>query len=827
MKFRKLGDSDIEVSEISLGSWLTYGGGVEQEHTEACTRAAFDAGINFFDTANVYGGGAAESVWGEVLKDFDRGSYVLATKVFFPMSETDRGLSREQIHKQIDASLERLQTDYIDLYQCHRPDPETPIEETMEALTEVCEAGKAREIGFSEWTIEQIEAGLEVPGAKKFVSSQPQYNMIWRAPEAELIPFCEQHGISQIVWSPLGQGVLTGKYTPGEPPPEDSRAASDEMNWAMDRYRSDDVLEAVQRLVPIAEGAGLSMATMALAWVLRQENLASAIIGASRPEQVHSNVEASGVELSQDILDAIDEALGDLPVTEPRLRELRARRASSTASPRQWRELVRGRPADRHCGALRLGRRPERTRQPARGALSDHPGDRRAPAGTGARDPGRTPRPRPGPARLPAAAALLGGLLRGPAHLADGRAGDLAERDRPGDRDRGGRSGDRARADRPALGDVLRPRRDRLAHRPGGRNRRHAASRRAAATGQHPRGREPLQRRHRAGRLQGRAGGGRGRERLGVAHRALEFFVDATGGIAIGLAVGWLIAEVRKRVDDVNTELTISLFSAYGAFVPADQLGVSGVLAVVTAGIYLGFRAPEIASPESRMQGFAMWSVLTFLLNATLFILIGLQLPVIVDGLSGRPAGEVVGYAAAVCAAVIAVRFLWNFIVTYIIRAIDRRPSQRARRADWRTRVVGSWAGMRGAVSLAAALALPLHTDAGAPLPGRDLIQFITFALILVTVVGEGLTLPFLIRRLGVVEEGTEEEQEEIRARLVIARAALERVDVLGGRRVDPRRHRRASPCSLPASASGASRCGRGRSTTRMGSRRARSPTSG
>jgi CPA1 family monovalent cation:H+ antiporter len=266
---------------------------------------------------------------------------------------------------------------------------------------------------------------------------------------------------------------------------------------------------------------------------------------------------------------------------------------------------------------------------------------------------------------------------------------------------------------------------------------------------------------------------------VAASHTVLEFFVDAAGGIAIGLVVGWLIAEVRKRVNDVNTELTISLFSAYGAFIPADQLGVSGVLAAVTAGIYLGFRAPEIASPESRMQGFAMWSVLTFLLNATLFILIGLQLPVIVGGLSGEPAGQVIGYAAAVCAAVIAVRFLWNFVVTFLIRMIDRRPSQRARQASWRIRVVGAWAGMRGAVSLAAALALPLHTDAGAPLPGRDLIQFITFALILVTVVGEGLTLPFLIRRLGVVEDGSEEEDEEIRARLVIARAALERVDEL------------------------------------------------
>jgi aryl-alcohol dehydrogenase-like predicted oxidoreductase len=320
VEFRRLGDSDIEVSEISLGSWLTYAGGVEREHTEACTKAAFEAGINFFDTANVYGQGAAESAWGEILKDYDRDSFVLATKVFFQMSDDDedRGLSREQIHKQIDLSLQRLGTDYVDLYQCHRPDPDVPIEETMEALTEVCEAGKAREIGFSEWTVEQIQAGLDVPGAKKWVSSQPQYNAIWRAPEAELIPFCEQHGISQIVWSPLAQGVLTGKYRPGQPPPEGSRATSDAMNWAMNRYRSDELFEAVQRLIPIAEDAGLSMATMALAWVLRQENVASAITGASRPEQVHANAEAAGVELSRDVLDAIDEALDDLPITEPR-----------------------------------------------------------------------------------------------------------------------------------------------------------------------------------------------------------------------------------------------------------------------------------------------------------------------------------------------------------------------------------------------------------------------------------------------------------------------------------------------------------------------------
>src|SRR3954452_21273862 len=268
-------------------------------------------------------------------------------------------------------------------------------------------------------------------------------------------------------------------------------------------------------------------------------------------------------------------------------------------------------------------------------------------------------------------------------------------------------------------------------------------------------------------------------EAVSTGHTLLTFCGDVAGGVAIGLAVGFVIAEVRKRVTDVNTELTISLFSAYGAFIPADQIGVSGVLAVVSCGLYLGWRAPEIASPESRMQGAAMWSILTFLLNATLFILIGLQLPSIVDGLSGQPAGQVVGYAAAVCGAVIAMRFIWSTVMTVIIRTLDRRPSQRARRASWRFRVVANWAGMRGAASLAAALALPLQTQAGDPLPGRDLIQFITFALILVTVVGEGLTLPLLIRRLGLVKDDSEEQSEELRARLTIARAALDRVDEL------------------------------------------------
>jgi monovalent cation/hydrogen antiporter len=266
---------------------------------------------------------------------------------------------------------------------------------------------------------------------------------------------------------------------------------------------------------------------------------------------------------------------------------------------------------------------------------------------------------------------------------------------------------------------------------------------------------------------------------VSTGHTLLTFAGDVAGGIAIGFVVGYVIAEIRKRVTDVNTELTISLFSAYGAFIPADQLGVSGVLAVVTCGLYLGWRAPEIASMESRMQGDALWSILTFLLNAVLFVLIGLQLPAIVDGLAGRTASEVLGYSALICAAVILLRYIWQFTITGIIRTIDRRPSQIARRATWRFRVVGGWSGMRGAVSLAAALALPLTTDAGTPLPGRDLIQFITFALILVTVVGQGLTLPWLIRKMGVIDDGSDEENEELKARLVIARAALDRVEAL------------------------------------------------
>ncbi len=319
MRRRRLGDSDLEVSEIALGSWLTYGHGVEREHTATCTRAAFDAGIDFFDTANIYGVGAAESVWGEVLSDYDRDSYVLATKVYFPMSDTDRGLSADQIRKQSEASLRRLRTDYVDLYQCHRFDVNVPIEETMEALGEVVESGKARYIGFSEWTPEQIRAGLEVAGAPKFVSSQPQYNAIWRAPEAEVFELCGENGISQIVWSPLAQGVLSGKYAAGEAPPAGSRAASDDVSFAIERYMADEVLEAVGRLKPIAEEAGLTMVQLALAWVLRRPEVASAIIGATKPAHVEANVAASGIDLGDETIAAVDEALAEVAITEPRL----------------------------------------------------------------------------------------------------------------------------------------------------------------------------------------------------------------------------------------------------------------------------------------------------------------------------------------------------------------------------------------------------------------------------------------------------------------------------------------------------------------------------
>jgi aryl-alcohol dehydrogenase-like predicted oxidoreductase len=315
LRYRRLGSSDLEVSEISLGAWLTYAGGVSVEQARACTDAAFDVGINFFDTANAYGRGAAETVWGEILSARSRDSYVLATKVWGPMSDDpgDRGLSAGQIAKQIDASLSRLRVDYVDLYQAHRFDVDTPIEETIDALQEVVRDGKARYLGFSEWAPAQIRAAIDIGGPELFVSSQPQYSMLWQAPEAEIFPLCDANGISQIVWSPLAQGVLTGKYKPGQSHPADSRAVNDSMNIAMNIVMSDDALEAVQRLIPIADSVGLTVSEMALAWILRRHELASAIIGASRPEQVHANAKASGIELDVQTLEAVDEALGDVP----------------------------------------------------------------------------------------------------------------------------------------------------------------------------------------------------------------------------------------------------------------------------------------------------------------------------------------------------------------------------------------------------------------------------------------------------------------------------------------------------------------------------------
>lgn len=308
MQYRKLGNSDLTVSEITLGSWLTYGGGVERAQAEACVRRAFDLGINFIDTANVYASGGAESFLGEVLQGVPRTSYVLATKLFFPMSPTDRGLSAAQVKKQLDLSLKRLKVDYVDLYQCHRYDARTPLPETMAALDEAVRAGKTRWIGFSEWSAPQIRAALALPGAR-FVSSQPNYSLLARGPEAEVFPLCAREGIGQIVFSPLAQGVLTGKYKPGEAPPADSRAASASMGGFLTGRLDDKVLAGVQRLVPIARELGLTLPQLALAWVLRRPEVTSAIIGATRPAQVEENAKASGVKLAPEVVARIEAAL--------------------------------------------------------------------------------------------------------------------------------------------------------------------------------------------------------------------------------------------------------------------------------------------------------------------------------------------------------------------------------------------------------------------------------------------------------------------------------------------------------------------------------------
>ncbi len=316
MKYRRLGNSNLLVSEIALGSWLTYSGGVDAATSRACIQRALDLGINFIDTANIYGRGTAETLLGDALSGVPRDKYVLATKLYFPMTNSDRGLSRAQIHKQIDASLARLKTDYVDLYQCHRFDTETPLEETMQALTEVVAAGKARFVGFSEWPAEGIRAAFEIPGAVRFVSSQPQYSLLWRKPEGEIIPLCEAHGISQIVWSPLAQGVLTGKYKPGEVPEKGTRATSSEMGGFLQKaWLERRTLDAVQRLRPVADEAGLTLAQFALAWVLRLSNVASAIVGASRPEQIDDNAGASGRDVDPALFHAAEQILRDVTVS--------------------------------------------------------------------------------------------------------------------------------------------------------------------------------------------------------------------------------------------------------------------------------------------------------------------------------------------------------------------------------------------------------------------------------------------------------------------------------------------------------------------------------
>jgi 1-deoxyxylulose-5-phosphate synthase len=310
VKYRRLGNSNLIVSEIAFGSWLTFSDGPQKDNAIACVHRALDRGITLIDTANVYGRGAAERVLGEALAGINRDSYVLATKLFFPMSSTDRGLSGAQIFKQLDASLTRLKVNHIDLYQCHRYDADTPLEETMQALSEVVRSGKVRYIGFSEWPVDRIAAALAMPGVEKFVSSQPQYSLLHRDPERAVIPLCERSGISQIVWSPLAQGVLSGKYIPGGALPPDSRAANEAISGFLnDAWLQPAILTAVQELRPLAANAGLTPAQFALAWVLRQPNVASAITGASRPAQVDENAAASGPLVAAELFESAERIL--------------------------------------------------------------------------------------------------------------------------------------------------------------------------------------------------------------------------------------------------------------------------------------------------------------------------------------------------------------------------------------------------------------------------------------------------------------------------------------------------------------------------------------
>jgi aryl-alcohol dehydrogenase-like predicted oxidoreductase len=314
MDHRHLGRSGVRLSTIGLGSWLTYGNQVDRERSRACIRRALALGVNFFDTADIYHVGAGETELGLALEGIERSDYVLATKCYWPMSDNanNRGLSRKHILESIHKSLRRLKTDYVDIYQCHRYDDETPLDETLRALDDLVRQGKVLYAGISEWEAGQIKAAVEYAGEHdldQIVSSQPQYNMIWRVIEKEIIPLCEDVGVGQVVWSPLAQGVLTGKYRPGEPLPPDSRGADERASGPIQGYLRDDVLTAVQKLKPIADEAGITMAQMAIAWVLRQPNVTSAITGATRPEQVDDNVKAADIKLDASTLAAIDGAL--------------------------------------------------------------------------------------------------------------------------------------------------------------------------------------------------------------------------------------------------------------------------------------------------------------------------------------------------------------------------------------------------------------------------------------------------------------------------------------------------------------------------------------
>ena len=323
MDFRYLGNSGLKISEITYGNWLTHGSQVENDVARTCVQAALDEGITSFDTADVYANTAAETVLGEALAGERRESLEIFTKVYWPTGPrgpNDVGLSRKHIMESINGSLKRLQTDYVDLYQAHRYDSETPLEETMQAFADLVRQGKALYIGVSEWTADQIRAGHALAHDLGFqlISSQPQYSMLWRVIEEEVVPASRELGVSQIVWSPIAQGVLSGKYKPGEQPPAGSRATDDKGGARMiERFMRDDVLQSVQKLAPIAHELDLTMAQLAIAWVLQNDNVAAALVGASRPEQVTENVKASGVRIPSELMDRIDEALGDTVERDP------------------------------------------------------------------------------------------------------------------------------------------------------------------------------------------------------------------------------------------------------------------------------------------------------------------------------------------------------------------------------------------------------------------------------------------------------------------------------------------------------------------------------